>query len=65
MLDFSLNCNYASTKPYDFVSSDFTFLLKIVNMKFNKKLLDFVTQPIMRLKEKVAVTAIGHMMLQK
>ena len=36
-IDFSLNCCHASTKPYDFVSSDFTFLLKIMNMKFNKK----------------------------
>ena len=65
MLDFSLNCCHASTKPYDFVSPDHTFLLKIVNMKFNKKLLDFATLPIWRLEEKIAVTVIGHMMLQK
>ena len=65
MPDFSLNCNHVSTKPYDFVSSNFTSLLKIVNMKFNKKLHDFATKPIRRLKEKNVVTATGHMMLQK
>ena len=65
MLDFSLSCTHASTKPYDFVLSGFTFLLKIVNMKFNQKLFDFATYPIWRLKEKIAVTATGHMMLQK
>ena len=36
MLEFIFNCNHASTKPHNFV-------LKIVNIKFDKKLLDFAT----------------------